>query len=77
MTDYVYTMKFDPNKLAESIEAYIGSEVSVGASGNRSLSFKIKDTDITQNQRDTIVENLPEFVKLFYSFTRTVVPSEE
>ena len=77
MTDYVYTMKFDPNKLAESIEAYIGSEVSVGASGNRSLSFKIKDTDLTQNQRDTIVENLPEFVKLFYSFTRTVVPSEE
>ena len=77
MTDYVYTMRFDPNKLAESIEAYIGSEVSVGASGNRSLSFKIKDTDITQNQRDTIVENLPEFVKLFYSFTRTVVQDDE
>ena len=77
MTDYVYTMKFDPNKLAESIEAYIGSEVSVGASGNRSLSFKIKDTDLTQNQRETIVENLPEFVKLFYSFTRTVVQDDE
>ena len=77
MTDYVYTMKFDPNKLAESIEAYIGSEVSVGASGNRSLSFKIKDTDLTQNQRETIVENLPEFVKLFYSFSRTVVQDDE
>ena len=77
MTDYVYTMKFDPNKLAESIEAYIGTEVSVGASGNRSLSFKIKDTDLTQIQRDTIVENLPEFVRMFYTFSREAVPSEE
>ena len=77
MTDYVYTMRFDPNKLAEQIEAYIGTEVSVGASGNRSLSFKIKDTDLTQTQRETIQANLPEFVKLFYSFTRTVVQDEE
>ena len=77
MTDYKYTMKFDPSKLAESIAAYIGSEVSVGASGNRSLSFTIKDTDLTQNQRDTIIDNLPEFVKMFYSFERTTAPDDE
>ena len=74
---YVYTMRFDPNKLAEQIEAYIGSEVSVGASGNRSLSFIIDGTDLTQQQRETIHNNLPEFVKMFYSFDRTVVADDE
>ena len=77
MTKYIYTMKFDPSKLADSIAAYIGSEVSVGASGNRSLSFTIKDTDLTQNQKDTIIDNLPEFVRLFYSFERTTAPDDE
>ena len=77
MTDYIYTMSFEPNKLAKQIEAYIGSEVSVGASGNRSLSFKIKDTDLTQTQREVIVANLPEFVRMFYSFSREAVASEE
>ena len=77
MTDYVYTMRFDPNKLAEQIEAYIGTEVSVGASGNRSLSFKIKDTDLTPVQRQTIIDNLPEFVRMFYTFSRDAVASEE
>ena len=77
MTDYKYTMKFDPNKLAESIAAYIGSEVSVGASGNRSLSFKIKDTDLTPVQRQTIIDNLPEFVRMFYTFSREAVQDDE
>ena len=74
---YVYTMRFNPNKLAEQIEAYIGSEVSVGASGNRTLSFIIDGTDLTQQQRETIHNNLPEFVKMFYSFDRTVVADDE
>ena len=77
MTKYIYTMKFDPSKLADSIAAYIGSEVSVGVSGNRNISFTIKDTDLTQNQRETIVDNLPEFVRLFYSFSRTTAPDDE
>ena len=77
MTKYIYTMKFDPSKLAESIAAYIGTEVSVGASGNRSLSFTIKDTDLTQNQKDTIIDNLPEFVRMFYSFERDTAPDDE
>jgi len=70
-------MRFNPNKLAEQIEAYIGTEVSVGASGNRSLSFIIDGTDLTQQQRETIHNNLPEFVKMFYSFDRTVVADDE
>ena len=77
MTDYVYSMRFTAEKLADLIEAYIGTEVTVGASGNRNLSFKIKDTDLTQLQRETIIDNLPEFVRMFYSFDRTVVDSEE
>ena len=77
MTKYIYTMKFDPSKIAESIAAYIGTEVSVGVSGNRDLSFTIKDTDLTQNQRDTIVDNLPEFVRMFYSFERDTAPDDE
>ena len=77
MTKYIYTMKFDPSKLADSIAAYIGSEVSVGASGNRSLSFTIKDTDLTQNQKETIIDNLPEFVRMFYSFDRDTAPDDE
>ena len=76
MTDYVYSMRFDPNKLAEQIEAYIGTEVIVGASGNRGLSFTIKDTDLTAQQRQTVHDNLPEFVRMFYSFDRTVVQDD-
>ena len=77
MTDYIYTMSFEPNKFAEQLEAYLGTEVTVGASGNRSLSFKIKDTDITQAQQEVIIDNLPEFVRMFYTFKRKAVPSEE
>ena len=77
MTKYIYTMKFDPSKLADSIAAYIGTEVSVGASGNRSLSFTIKDTDLTPTQGQTIVGNLPEFVRMLYCFTRTTAPDDE
>ena len=77
VTKYVYTMYFEPNKLAEQISAYIGHEVEVGASGNRKLSFIIKDVDLTENQRETIRDNLPEFVKLFYTFDRDVVVEDE
>ena len=77
MSDYVYTMKFDPSKIAESIASYIGAEVEVGVSGNRTVSFTIKDTDLTPTQQEVIVANLPEFVRMFYSFKRTVHESEE
>ena len=77
MVKYVYDMTFDPSKIADSIESYIGHEVDVGVSGNRSMSFTVKDTDLTQTQREVIQANLPEFVRLFYSFTRTVVQDDE
>ena len=76
MIKYVYDMTFDPSKIADSIASYIGHEVEVGVSGNRSMSFTVKDTDLTPVQRQTIIDNLPEFVRMFYSFSRTVVQDD-
>ena len=78
MSEYVYSMRFTAEKLATIIEAAIGRRPdSIGASGNRGMSFTFKDTDITPAERQTALDALPDFVKMVYSFNRTVVDSEE
>jgi len=71
-------MKFDPKTIADMIENAFGLEVEVGVSGNRNITFTFKDVDLTPAQRTLAKDNMPEFVKLFYSFDRSVreVPDE-
>ena len=77
-TKYTYTMKFDPQKIADMIMDRLGKEAEVGVSGNRQISFTFTDVDLTPAQRDGIKAALPAFVQLFYSFDRTIseVPDE-
>ena len=78
MTDYVYTMKFTAEKIADLIEAAIGRRPdSIGASGNRGMSFTFKDTDVSPAERQLALDALPEFIRMIYSFDRTTVESEE
>ncbi len=78
MTKYIYTMKFTAEKLADLIEAAIGRRPdSIGASGNRGMSFTFKGTDVTPAERQTALAALPDFVKEIYSFKRTIVPDDE
>jgi len=78
MTKYIYTMKFDPSTIAQMIENAFGMEVEVGVSGNRNITFTFTDEDLTPAQRILAKDNMPEFVKMFYSFDRSVneVPDE-
>jgi len=77
-TEYTYTMKFDPSKIADMMEQAFGKEVRVGVSGNRNITFTFIDEDLTQEERVQARDGMPEFVKMFYSFDRSVreVPDE-
>lgn len=66
-------MKFDPQKIADRIKSGTGKEVIIGVSGNRSITFTFIDEDLTPAERQAVVDALPPFVNLFYSFDGIVV----
>lgn len=77
MTKYVYSMQFTAEKIADLIEAAIGRRPDeIGASGNRGMSFGFNDTDVSPADRQAALAAMPEFIKMIYSFNRTVVDDE-
>ena len=76
-TKYVYTMRFDADKIADIIEATIGRRPDgQGTAGWRGRTFIFDDTDITAQDRTDVLEALPNCLRYLFSFTRTVVEEE-
>lgn len=83
VTRYVYTMRVDPSKLKQLVEQAftdIGQPRTVdgiGRSGVHTFSFTFDDTDINPTQRQAALEAVPEWLRLLFSFERTVVTETE
>lgn len=73
-TKYVYTMEFTAKKIADLIEATIVRRPdAIGAHGNRGMSFTFNDADVSPAERQACLDAMPEFIRMVYSFNRTVV----
>lgn len=78
MTKYRYTMKITAEKLADLIESAIARRPDeMGKSGLHTFSFTFKDADVSASERQAALDALPEWLRLVYSFERTVVSDEE
>ncbi len=78
MTKTRYTMRIDPSKMMDLIEAAIGRRPDeMGKSGLHTWSFTFKDPDLTIAERNAAKDALPEWMRMLYSFSREVVTDEE
>lgn len=78
MSKYKYTMKITAEKLAELIEATIGRKPDeLGKSGLHTFSFTFKDSDVSPAERQAVLNALPPFLRMVYSFDRDVLPDDE
>ena len=78
MSKYRYEMRIDAAKLGELIAVAIGrAPDEMGKSGLHTFSFTFHDTDLTAAERDTAKGALPEWMRLLYGFSRSVLPDDE
>ena len=77
-TKYVYSMDFTAQNIGTLIMGTIGrAPDEIGSYGNRGMSFTFYDADVTPAERQACLDVLPEFMRLVYSFNRTVVEENE
>ena len=78
MSKYKYEMRIDKQKLGQLIAVAIGrAPDEIGKSGLHTFSFTFKDTDLTVAERNTAKGALPEWMRLLYGFSRSVLPDDE
>ena len=78
MVKYKYTMAITKEKLADIIEDTTGRRPDgLGKSGLHTWNFTFNEPDLTPVQRQAVLDALPPWLRMVYSFSRKVVSDEE